>query len=47
VPGASVGRLAFEASPERTIKAVFNNEEIPARNWPVKDGHLVIAEFHN
>jgi pimeloyl-ACP methyl ester carboxylesterase len=47
VPGTSIGRLTVEASPERTIKAVFNNEEIPARNWPVKDGHLVIAEFHN
>lgn len=47
VPGVSIGRLALDASPERTIKAVFNNEEIPARNWPVKDGRLVIAEFHN
>ena len=47
VPGTSVGRLTFEAAPERTIMAVFNNEEIPARNWSAKDGHLVIAEFHN
>lgn len=47
VPGVSVGRLAFDATPERTVKAVFNNEEIPTRTWPVKDGHLVIAEFHN
>lgn len=47
VPGVSIGRLAFEAAPERTVKAVFNNEEIAARTWPAKDGHLVIAEFHN
>jgi len=47
VPGVSIGRLAFDAAPERTIRAVFNNEEIAARTWPVKDGHLVIAEFHN
>lgn len=47
VPGASVGRLTFDAAPERTVKAVFNNEEIPARTWPTKDRHLVIAEFHN
>jgi triacylglycerol lipase len=47
VPGVSIGRLTFDAAPERTIMAVFNNEEIPARTWPVKDGHLVIAEFHN
>jgi len=26
---------------------VFNNETIPTRTWPVKDNHLVIAEFLN
>jgi len=26
---------------------VFNNETIPARTWPVKENHLVIAEFLN
>jgi pimeloyl-ACP methyl ester carboxylesterase len=46
VPGVSVGKLAFDASP-RTVLAVFNNETIPARTWPVKDNHLVIAEFLN
>ena len=46
VPGVSVGKLAFDAGP-RTVLAVFNNETIPARTWPVKDNHLVIAEFLN
>src|SRR5216683_3587461 len=46
VPGVSVGKLAFDASP-RTVVAVFNNETIPTRTWPVKDNHLVIAEFLN
>ena len=46
VPGVSVGKLAFDASP-RTVLAVFNNETIPTRTWPVKDNHLVIAEFLN
>ena len=29
------------------MMAVFNNEKIPARTWPAKDDHLVIAEFLN
>ena len=46
VPGVSVGKLAFDTAP-RTVLAVLNNETIPARTWPVKDNHLVIAEFLN
>lgn len=46
VPGASTGKLAFDAGP-RTVLAVFNNETIPARTWPVKDNHVVVAEFLN
>ena len=29
------------------LQAVFNNEAIPTRTWPLKDNHLVIAEFLN
>lgn len=46
VPGASTGKLAFDAQP-RTVMAVFNNETIATRTWPAKDNHLVIAEFLN
>jgi pimeloyl-ACP methyl ester carboxylesterase len=46
VPGVSSGKLAFDANP-RTVMAVFNNETIPTRTWPLKDNHLVIAEFLN
>jgi len=46
VPGVSTGKLAFEAGP-RTVLAVFNNEIIAARTWPVKENHLVVAEFLN
>jgi pimeloyl-ACP methyl ester carboxylesterase len=46
VPGVSVGKLSFDAT-TRTVVAVFNNETIPTRTWPVKDNHLVIAEFLN
>ncbi|MBN9538120.1 MAG: hypothetical protein BGN99_33265 [Alphaproteobacteria bacterium 65-37] len=47
VPGTSTGRLTFEASPPRTVVAVFNNETVPTRTWPAKDGHIVVAEFLN
>jgi len=46
VPGVSVGKLSFDATP-RSVVAVFNNETIPTRTWPVKDNHIVIAEFLN
>ena len=46
VPAVSAGRLAFDAGP-RTVLAVFNNETVPARTWPVKDNHIVVAEFLN
>ena len=46
VPGASTGRLAFDASP-RTVMAAFNNETIPTRVWSAKDNHIVVAEFMN
>ena len=47
VPGTSTGRLTFEALPPRTVVAVFNNETVPTRTWPAKDGHIVVAEFLN
>jgi hypothetical protein len=46
VPGASVGRLAFDAAP-RTVVAVLNNETIATRTWPAKDNHIAVAEFLN
>jgi hypothetical protein len=46
VPGTSTGKLPFEAKP-RTVVAIFNNETIPARTWPVKDNHIAVAEFTN
>jgi pimeloyl-ACP methyl ester carboxylesterase len=46
VPGTASGKLPFEAAP-RTVLAVFNNETIAARTYPLKDGHIVVAEFMN
>jgi triacylglycerol lipase len=47
VPGASTVRLAVEAGPSRTVVCQFNNETIPVRTAPTKEGRLVIAELHN
>jgi len=44
VPAVSSARLAFDAGP-RTVLAVFNNEIVPTRTWPLKDNHIVVAEF--
>jgi len=46
VPGTSAGKLAFDAKP-RSVTAIFNNETVAARTWPVKDGHVAVAEFTN
>ena len=46
MPAVSTGKLAFDAGP-RSVIAVLNNETIATRTWPVKDNHLVIAEFLN
>jgi len=32
--------------PLRPVVARFNDETITVQNWPAKDKHLVIAEFH-
>ncbi len=46
VPGTSQGRLAFEPA-ARTVSAVLNNETILTRTWPIKENHIVYAEFLN
>ena len=46
VPGASSGKLLLPAGPLRPVAARFNDETITMQNWPAKEQHLVIAEFH-
>jgi triacylglycerol lipase len=46
VPAIAAGRLTFDAL-LRPVLAVLNNETIPARTWPAKDNHIVVAEFLN
>jgi len=38
--------LLLPAGPLRPVAAQFNNETITLQNWPAKDNHLVIGEFH-
>lgn len=46
VPGASTGKLLLADGPLRPVPARFNGELITLQNWPAKDNHVVIGEFH-
>jgi pimeloyl-ACP methyl ester carboxylesterase len=46
VPATSTARLALDEGPVRTVVAAFNLETIAVRTWPVRDNHVVLAEFH-
>ena len=45
VPSVSDAKLAFPATPARTVAAVFNREHIAVRTWPAADGQVSIAEL--
>jgi len=46
VPGVSSGKLLLPDAPLRPVPARFNDEAMTLQNWPAKDNHLVIGEFH-
>jgi triacylglycerol lipase len=46
VPGASSGKLLLPEGPLRPVPARFNDETMTLQNWPAKDNHIVIGEFH-
>jgi len=46
VLGASTGKLLLPDGPLRSVPARFNGETITLQNWPAKDNHIVIGEFH-
>ena len=31
----------------RAVVAVFNNQRVVARSWPLKENRVVFAEFHD
>lgn len=45
VPSLSLAKLAFPAEPQQTVIAVFDHERIAARDWPMKDDQVSVAEF--
>jgi triacylglycerol lipase len=46
VPGVAASKLKLNEAAVRSVAAVFNGERIVVRSWPLKDNHLVFAEFH-
>jgi len=42
-PAAPRPRAALVALP---VPARFNDETMTLQNWPAKDNHIVIGEFH-
>jgi pimeloyl-ACP methyl ester carboxylesterase len=46
VAGVSTAKLKLNESAVRSVTAVFNDERIVVRSWPLKENRLVFAEFH-
>lgn len=46
VPGVASSKLKLNEAAARSVTAVFNGERIVVRSWPLKENHLVFAEFH-
>lgn len=47
VPGVAAAKLKLNEPGVRSIVAVFNDQRIVARSWPLAENHLVFAEFHD
>lgn len=45
VAGVSSARVNLPAAPQRPVTALFHRERIVARNWPVSENRLSIAEL--
>ncbi len=46
VPGVSSAKLKLQEDAPRAVAAVFNEERIVMRSWPLAENHLAFAEFH-
>ncbi|MGE5639921.1 MAG: alpha/beta fold hydrolase [Clostridia bacterium] len=46
VPGISTAKLKLQEESPRPIVAIFNDERIVVRSWPLAGDHLTFAEFH-
>lgn len=47
VPGIAASKLKLNEPAARSVTAVFNQQRIVARTWPLSENHLVFAEFHD
>lgn len=47
VPGIAASKLKLNEAAVRSVAAVFNNQRIVARSWPLKENRVVFAEFHD
>jgi pimeloyl-ACP methyl ester carboxylesterase len=45
VPSVSSARLALPAEPRRSVVGRFNDEQIAARTWPMKDNRVSVIEL--
>jgi pimeloyl-ACP methyl ester carboxylesterase len=46
VPGVASAKLKLHEDAPRPVVAEFDGERIVVRSWPIKENHLVFAEFH-
>ena len=46
VAGVASAKLKLNETAVRSVTATFNNERIVVRSWPLKENHVVFAEFH-
>jgi pimeloyl-ACP methyl ester carboxylesterase len=46
VAGVSTAKLKLNEPAVRSVSAVFNEERIVVRSWPLKENRVVFAEFH-
>jgi pimeloyl-ACP methyl ester carboxylesterase len=47
VPGLSTAKLKLNEPAPRSVIAIFNNQRVVARSWPLKENRVVFAEFHD
>jgi len=47
VPGLSTAKLKLNESAPRGVVAIFNDQRVVARSWPLKENRVVFAEFHD
>jgi pimeloyl-ACP methyl ester carboxylesterase len=47
VPGLSTSKLTLKETAPRSVAVQFNQQRVVARSWPLAEGRIVFAEFHD